>query len=133
MKIYTGYFAQDRNYRKAGLKSIAIALYLPTYYFGERYLNLAPMPYMMSKSMPPDVFDREYSKNVLGQTSPHQVYVELEQMSEGKDVVLLCYEKLQSECHRGNVARWMNQAGYDVQEYETERKPVPDASQGSLF
>ncbi len=130
MKIYTGYFAQVKNYRKAGLKTIAVCLNVPWYYKGDRLLSLAPMPYMMDKSMSDEVFNKEYSKKVLGVLKQAQVYADLEQISDGKDVVLLCYEKLQEECHRGNIAIWMNEAGFDVQEFiiEGQKKSVPAAT-----
>ena len=88
------------------------------------------MPYMMDKSMPDEVYHREYTKKVLGVLKQGEIYTDLEKISEGKDVVLLCYEKLQSDCHREYIAIWMNEAGYDVQEFiiEGPKMSVPEVT-----
>lgn len=41
---------------------------------------------------------------------------ELSELSEGKDVALICYEKSSDFCHRHLVAEWLAQHGQTVQE-----------------
>lgn len=132
-RIFTGYFGKLKKYTEEGLFPIAIAMYLPEWYHGSQYMPLAPHKYMLSKNMPVSVFDREYKQHVLQKLSPEQVIRQLDFLSKGKDVVLLCYEKLQRDCHRGLVAEWLIKNGYDVQEHGVEQETVPDATQLGLF
>jgi uncharacterized protein (DUF488 family) len=132
-KIFTGYFGRLKTYRENGLFPVAIAQYVPDWFNGSQYLPLAPMKYMLSKSMPTSVFDKEYKQHILSKLTPEQVIRQLEFLSKGQDVVLLCYEKQQSDCHRGLVAEWFNRKGFDVQEYGIEQESPPEAVQLGLF
>ncbi len=133
MKIYTGYFAKTKVYEQKGLRPIAIALYPPEWFSGHQYLPLAPKGYMMSRTMPAPVFDREYKKHVLGVCNQKAIVQQLERISDGQDIVLLCFERLQKECHRALVAEWLNKAGFDVQEYDLGENKKPVATQLGLF
>ena len=35
----------------------------------------------------------------------------------GTEIALICYEKPENFCHRHLVAEWLQEAGYQVQEY----------------
>lgn len=133
MKIYTGYFAKTKVYEQKGLRPIAIALYPPDWFSGHQYLPLAPIGYMMSSTMPVSAFDREYKKHVLGVCDPKAIVRQLKKISKGQDIVLLCFERLQEECHRALVAEWLNKAGFDVQEYDLGENKKPVATQLGLF
>ena len=47
-----------------------------------------------------------------------RVYEDLERLSNGRDCVLLCYEKSGDFCHRHLVADWLNKKlDLNIQEY----------------
>ena len=132
MKIYTGYYGNMRAYRD--MTCVAISLTVP------RWLNsplpncreLNPKPYMLH--MEQEQYTVAYNR-ILDSLSPRQIVEFLEGVSNGKDVVLLCYEKPGDFCHRQLVAAWMNKNGIVVEEYfkPVEKKPKPEYDQMELF
>lgn len=111
MKIYTGYFAKTVAYENIGVVPIGIAISSPPFYQGLTYKKLAPKPWMLSKFKTGELSEAGYVENfknlVLKYLSPEIVKVELEKLSEGKDVVLLCWEVPGKFCHRNIVADWI--------------------------
>ena len=60
-----------------------------------------------------------YFNDVVGKLSPERVLADLERMSGGQDVALLCYEKPGEFCHRRLFAQWMlEQTGLEIPEWE---------------
>jgi uncharacterized protein (DUF488 family) len=49
----------------------------------------------------------------LNQLDPHKVVNDL-----GSDAVLICYEESKKFCHRHIVSKWLNEAGYHIEEYD---------------
>ena len=125
MKIYTGYYGNMRAYR--GMTCVAISLGVP------KWLNfpipncrvLNPKPYMLH--MEQGQYTAAYNR-ILDSLSPQYIVEFLEGVSEGRDVVLLCYEKPGDFCHRQLVAEWLNRNGISVEEYfqPVEQKQEPD-------
>jgi len=65
--------------------------------------------------------------------SPRQAYEELKRLGKGKPIALLCFELDRRECHRMQVAEWIEaQIGIKVPEYP---HPVPRKNfiQTSMF
>lgn len=132
MKIYTGYYRNMRAYH--GMTCVAISLSVP------RWLNaslpncrvLNPKPYMLH--MEQEQYTVAYNR-ILDSLSPRQIVEFLEGVSEGKDVVLLCYENPGYFCHRQLVAAWLNKNGISVEEYfkPVEKKSKPEYDQMELF
>ena len=59
-----------------------------------------------------------FNKEVLDCLSAKQVYDDLERLSNGRDCVLLCYEKSSDFCHRHLVADWLSkQLNISVEEF----------------
>ena len=58
-----------------------------------------------------------YLRDVLRYLSQEKVVADLEKLSGGKDIALICYEKSGSFCHRHAVARWLGKAGFVVKEF----------------
>lgn len=54
---------------------------------------------------------------MLRYLSQEKVVADLEKLSGGKDIALICYEKSGSFCHRHVVARWLGKAGFVVKEF----------------
>jgi uncharacterized protein (DUF488 family) len=105
MKIYTGYFAKNKEYQKAGLFQISIARF-NKYFNGVKLPALAPTAEMIHE--PKRTYVPKYRK-ILSRISVEQVVNEIKKASGGKDVVLLCYEKPTEFCHRQLVATWLGE------------------------
>ena len=119
MKIYTGYFARVKQYREAGLITISIARF-NKYYSGASLKLLAPTPEMIHE--PESTYIPKY-QSILSKLSKQGIIDELSRLSEGRDCVLLCYEKPTDFCHRQLVAKWL---GNDCAgEFETVKKEQP--------
>ena len=118
MNIYTSYFGNMRNI-PAGIVPIAICAKAPAAYTGRQYKTLAPkydclMQYKQNHNE--EEYVQKYNSQVLSRLSPAEVVRQLELLSGGKDVVMLCYEKRGDFCHRHLVAQWLNNHGYNVKE-----------------
>jgi hypothetical protein len=99
--ICTSYFA--RSAKTPG--AVSIARFPPKWYTGSRYLPLAPEPEML-KIKDWDEYKRRYREDVLANLDPGQVLRDLESLCAGHDIILLCFEKERTHCHRGLVAEW---------------------------
>ena len=131
MKIYTSYFANLKKVYAANIAPIGIARFSPKYFYGNNLLTLAPRADMLS--MEQDRYDREYKK-ILSQLNPHVIYKRIEEIAEGRDVALLCYEKFGEHCHRHLVAEWLNkELGLDITEFGYSARKIQEVIQMSLF
>lgn len=116
IRIYTGNFANVKKYTAVGLFPISISL-SSRYFSGLLYRKLNPdFSYLND-------IESEYIpkfKEKLKNLSAKIVVKELEELSCGKDIVLLCHEKAGEFCHRRLVADWLNQElGIEVVELGT--------------
>ena len=113
MKIYTGNFANTKKYTAAGLFPVSIAL-SARYFNGALYRKLNP-DYSYMNDLESEYVPKFNQK--LKNLSAKSVIKELEELSLGKDVVLLCHEKAGEFCHRRLVADWLNrELGIEVME-----------------
>lgn len=131
MKIYTGYYGNMKAYR--GMTCVAISLGMPKWMSPPlpnlRALN--PKPWMLH--MEKEAYTEAYNR-LLAELSPRKIVDYLEAFSEGRPVVLLCYEKPGDFCHRGLVAQWLNrELGLGVQEYSKCAVQDPEIRQMELF
>jgi hypothetical protein len=131
MRIYTSYFGNLRALGKEGLFSISIARYTPKWFTGARYLDVAPTPFMLSSACTQSMYVTRY-EDILKSLKPDNVIRQIEQMSGGRDVALLCFEKPGEFCHRHMLADWLNKnTSYNVEEWQPEARN--EAQQLSLF
>ena len=61
-------------------------------------------------------YTQKYYETILDKLNPVFVQRELLELSDRKDVVLLCYEIPQNFCHRKLVKDWFNSAEIDCKE-----------------
>lgn len=118
-KIYTTYFAKLKHLPQH-IIPIAICGGVPEFYNGLCYKKLAPKWSFFSKwkeTNDNDYYIQEFNKLVLNRLSADEVVKELLELSNNKDVALVCYEKPDSFCHRHLVANWLNQNGYQCCEF----------------
>ena len=119
MKIYTSYFANHRNF--GDLIPISIALYTPEGFSGEKLKALAPTRQILGCKDNEKVYTKLFNKR-LNEFSAKKVFKYLESAYDGKDIVLLCYEKPPQFCHRHLVAEWLEkEMGIKVEEIEFKR------------
>ncbi|HII99380.1 MAG TPA: DUF488 domain-containing protein [Methanoregula sp.] len=99
--LRTSYFA--RSARAPG--AVSISRFPPHWYTGARTFTLAPAPDML-KIDNWEVFRQRYRNEVLATLDPDTVLHELEELVPEGDIVMLCFEKDRTHCHRGLVAEW---------------------------
>jgi len=129
MKLYTGNFANVKKYREAGIFPVSISCYAK-YYEGAKYPKLSPNYSWLH--LPPGEYTEKF-KGLLKPINPVTVLNELEVLSKGKDVVLLCHEPEGEFCHRQLVAKWfILNLRIEVKELGKMEKPK-DAEQIKLF
>lgn len=119
MKIWTSYFAKA-NQLPASMIQIAICRYRPRWFTGRQYPLLAPTGALLQnfKTTGDTRYYTEQFGTQLMQLSLEQVMQDLAEFSQGRDVVLLCYERPSDFCHRHLVADWLSSHGYPCEEYK---------------
>ena len=121
--MYTGYFGKIKTYKKAGLIPVSICGKAPDWYTGHQYKKLAPkLGFFVEWSVGEHKGDNNYyiehfKEEVLDTLRPEDVINELKQFGQLQDIILLCYEKPESFCHRHLVADWLNENGLYVTEF----------------
>ena len=120
MKIYTSYFAKAYQYPDDQYTCVAISVGVPKAINVKSYKKLAPLWDIVQeyKNNGGDIetYKNRYYNEVLNKLNIDEVYKELEELSDGKDVVLLCYEGIKNNdfCHRHLVCQWLRQNGYEA-------------------
>ena len=117
--IYTSYFSNIRNLPK-DIIPISISGKCPDWYNGIEYKKLAPKyKFFMEWKQNKDVtfYIEHFQKEVLDILTQEEVVNKLFELSDGKDIAILCYEKPTDFCHRHLVADWLNLKGYNVIEF----------------
>lgn len=116
--IYTSYFGNLRNIPK-NIFRIAISRTIPVDHLAPTYKDLMPTQmdlFTYRTNHDAAQYANNYRENVLSKLNPDDVAKDLYDLSGGRDVVLLCYEKPPKFCHRQIVAKWLNDAGYPCKE-----------------
>lgn len=120
MKIYTSYYAYSKNIPNDIIR-VSIAGKAPKGYDGIEYKKLAPrIGFFLEwkKNHNNNFYVNRYYDEVLNRLKASDVYNELLNITNGKDCVLLCYEKPENFCHRHIVAKWFyDSIGITVKEY----------------
>jgi hypothetical protein len=131
MKIYTSYFANLRGLAKAGIQPVAIVRSPPKWYQGPNYQTLAPS-YDNFRINDKNLFRTRFLVQ-LGGLDPKAILEDLQDLSNGQDIALLCYENVLGGdwCHRQVVAEWLHKSlGIKIEEFQAIG---PDEDQLSLF
>lgn len=112
MNIYTSYFANLRNIDLHKFKPISIARWQPSWLSNMLVVYaLAPSTDLLKRTKAGQVTNEQYATEFSKQLStsqPHAIYKLLEDIANGKDIVLLCYERPTEFCHRHIVAKWLS-------------------------
>ncbi len=123
MRIYTSYFGKLNTIPIGAITPIAICGKVPEWYTGIHYKKLAPKYKFFQEckqNQDNDFYIQHFNDEVLASINAAAVYDELENLSNGNDCVLLCYEKSEDFCHRHLVADWLEtNLNIKVVEWET--------------
>ena len=110
--LYTSYFAKFRHLAKANPEEffpVAVCLSVPKGFKGAHFKKFAPKPWFFSKfreDHDEKFFTQQYKKEILAYLDPKKLFEELTALAEGKKIVLLCWEKSDTFCHRHLIAEW---------------------------
>lgn len=122
--IYTSYFAKTKKLPDS-IVPISIAGKSPAGYEGLEYKKLAPKIGFFKEwkeTKDNDYYVKHFKEEVTDTLNPHKVVSQLFNMTGGKDIALICYEKPEDFCHRHLVAKWLRETGYFVEEWDPEMK-----------
>jgi hypothetical protein len=133
--VYTSYFAKIKTF-PANVIPVAICGKSPDWYNGLEYKKLAPK-YSFFKvwkeTQDNDYYVENYNKLVLDNLSamktaqeihmllPYEIKEKMQSsiwLAKDYHIVLLCYEKPDSFCHRHLVAKWFNENGFPIEEWQ---------------
>ena len=121
--IYTSYFGKLKSLPK-NIVPVAICGSLPEWYHGAWYKKLAPTWKIWkhwNETHDKIRYRETYFPVVLAKLNQDTVVQELNEFIRnyplGTEIALICYEKPEDFCHRHLVAEWLQEAGYQVQEY----------------
>lgn len=120
MKIYTSYY-NNKSIPK-NIKKIGIVRIPPKWIDIQNYNKLAPSYGLLKLEEVTQGKWAELFLTELSKLDPQEVLKDLEKLSEGKDIVLLCYEKPGEFCHRHIVADWLGmELGIKINEYVSQK------------
>ena len=125
--IYTSYFAKIKELENNNIIPISICGKAPDWYKGLQYKKLAPKyGFFMEwkKNHDNAYYIEHFQSEVLDLLDVANVVQELLYMIpnwyEIKDFALICYEKPSDFCHRHLVAEWLNQNGFECEEWRSK-------------
>lgn len=111
INVYTSYFANIKKI-DSEIFLVSICGKAPDWYKGVEFKKLATKYWFFKKykeDHDEDFYTVSFVKEVLGALSQQELIKELELLSGGKDVCLLCYEKPSDFCHRHIVSDWLKE------------------------
>ena len=117
--IYTSYFGRMSHIPSSGF-CVSIARFKPKWYDGYECTALAPSPDLLNRYKNGQTTKEEYIKEFneyLNTKNPVAFTNMVLNMSKGKDIYLLCYERQVEFCHRQLVREWLNKAGIKCEEF----------------
>lgn len=119
MKLHTSYYSSPKL--KYG-KYIPIGISRTTPYECNRIISLAPSSSILFEykdSYTESIFIERYKNEILSMNNVQDIIGICRRISVQNNripVVLLCYEKSSTFCHRHLVAEWLRIAGYSIEE-----------------
>lgn len=133
MRIFTSYFGRTALLQRSGIVPIGIALWLPRWYSGKSMRSVTPTAYMVKGDITQERYAELYNRDILGRLRVEDVVREIEDLSEGRDSALLCYEKPGDFCHRHLLADWLTrESGLVVEEFDQEKHSAVQEQQETV-
>ena len=112
MRIYTSYFGNIKNI-PPNIWPLSVARQRPPWYGGSELDIVAPSDAILRAYKKGELgwvgFSTLYRAE-LGSLDPIEVYETIDDLVWSNDVVLLCYERPEENCHRHILADWLNES-----------------------
>lgn len=115
--MFTGYFAKLDTYKDNGLIPVSICSKAPDWYDGLQFKKLAPKwnflkewKYGLEHKGDNQYYIEHFQSDVLSSIEAKSVIKELTELTNAPEdkIILICYEKPDSFCHRHLVANWLS-------------------------
>jgi hypothetical protein len=122
MRIYTSYYSRLADLQAATILPVRISIGAPRFVKSGvliPYLNFAPRKEMLK--MNEKDYRQEFAK-ILSNLDFDKVIADLSKIANGRDIALLCFEKEGDFCHRHLVAEWLTKNGFEVKEWQKQKK-----------
>ena len=115
--IYTSYFAQMKKLCNEFAKDsfVSIARYSPFWYHGLALEALMPSKELLAGYRAGKITVEEYTKQFNAQLANLNVH-DYGEALQGH--VLICFERSEEFCHRHLVTKWLNDNGYECEEWK---------------
>lgn len=126
--IYTSYFAKLKELENHNIIPISICGKAPDWYMGLQYKKLAPKYGFFvewKKNHDNDYYIEHFKTEVLDKLDATGVILDFSRLIYSfnigeSDICLICYEKPSDFCHRHLVAEWLNQNGFQCEEWRSK-------------
>lgn len=123
MKVRTGYFAKMKKYEYEGYLCVSIAKFPPLWYTGVSTVGLSPSASLLNEYKHGNISEEDYIARYKAELNYNALdaYIKSwETICEEQGyvgVVLLCFEKADSFCHRHTLGKIIvERYGYAVEE-----------------
>lgn len=122
MNIFTSNFAKAKGLDSSKFLVVAISRFVPRGYSGVRELRFAPSRrLLMSYKGGLSIHDYEevFFSELGNMDRVYSVFRDLASLSNGRDIVLCCYERAGEFCHRRLIADFVfSHWHYDIKELD---------------
>lgn len=122
MNIFTSNFAKAKSLDHSKYLVVAISRYVPKGYSGVRELRFAPSRQLLmsyKKGLSTDIYTQLFFNELRNKESVYSVFKDLARLSNGRDIVLCCYEKPGDFCHRRLIADFvLSNWNYEIKELD---------------
>ena len=135
MQIYTSYFMRQRKMELEDAAYVSIAVGNPRYAVPYKIVNAKSLkPYGIFGTYHGEEYRQKYFER-LDFFGVDMILKELMEVSEGhENVILMCHEKNEDECHRRMFAEWwFKNTGEYIPEIGKEEKQKKELTQYDLF
>ena len=103
IQIHTSNYAKARKMDKSKFLLVSISIFPPKDWRGLNARELAPSHELLKayhNGMSESDYEKEYRKQISNLNNLHSQFEWMAQKANGRDIVLLCYEKVGDFCHR---------------------------------
>lgn len=115
MKIYTSYIGNWRNFPE-DFEVFMITRSIPAWVEFKQAPELAPNKFLFDRFKYGNMTQEEFSKQYRSQLNSMSLQQIIKELSNGRNIILACYEKPEDFCHRHILSEELVKLGYNVEE-----------------